>query len=424
MSMKVNIDSITLDILSARLKNLVSPMDILKWLNNFEEEEQHLAVNFLKNYTIYTSYEIEDALNHGLEKILNSTPNSEKIVIHPVGSFGKSGSLVAYLLNKTNTYSKNQNRFNLCSSIEELEKIRSTQFKLILIDDFVGTGGSIIKYWDKKLTPINHRVKELIFLGVAGMENGVESIKPIFNEVFILKSNIFKKAFSSDASYFGYRNHLDYRELCYKYGSLLTRKEILKNKSVRYPDSLGYSNSQAMVGFYYGSPNNSLPVFWHPGTDDTPWFPLFPRFSNEKISVSRNFRKRLSFELSLFREFDSQALTQQFRTLKIKRGSKMFSTISHVDFSLYGILKLKRKGHSVFMICQILGISEIDYLEYIKKGIKNGIFTSESQISVYGLELYKEADSIIKNHKKSIFEDVDLKEKKILYVPKKFNGRS
>ena len=63
MALNINIDNITLDILSTRLKNQVSQLDILKWLGNFEKHETELAIDIIKNLTIYTSFEIEEILN-------------------------------------------------------------------------------------------------------------------------------------------------------------------------------------------------------------------------------------------------------------------------------------------------------------------------------------------------------------------------
>ena len=58
------------------------------------------------------------------------------------------------------------------------------------------------------------------------------------------------------------------RELAYRYGSMLERKQ-----------PLGWKDSQALVVFYNTVPNNSLPILYKTGlvNHEVPWYPLFPR---------------------------------------------------------------------------------------------------------------------------------------------------
>ncbi len=425
MGIEVNIDSITLDILSSRMKNLVSPMDILKWLDNFEKEEVPLAIEFLENFRVFTSDEIEEVFHKRLNNVLKETPQIEKVAVHPIGVFGKSGSMMAYLLRKTDAYRNNPNRIKLCASINELEGLSDEYKTLVVIDDFVGSGKSVLDYFNDSIAPVKNNFSKMIFIGIAGMKEGIFKIRPLFNKIEIPSSNIFKKAFSYDASYFGYRKHQENRELAYKYGSQLTRGERLKSGNLKYRNALGFSNSQAMVGFFYGCPNNSLPIFWQGKESDPKWVPLIPRLNHHKISKAKEFRKKISFELSLVREYGSENLSRAFATHNVQRGKKNFTSVSHIDFSLYAILKLMRKRNSEFSICQKLGISHDDYLTYLNTGKKNGIFTKKHQISLYGLQLYKDAKKCIEHHYKMLYEYDNKNEvKDIVYVPKKFNGRS
>ncbi|WP_179413000.1 hypothetical protein HDF19_11215 [Mucilaginibacter sp. E4BP6] len=425
MSFKVNIDSITLDVIATRLKGVVSHLDILKWIANFKDDELSYAVDFLNNLTVFTSNEIEEIYHNGLNKILKSIPNDEKIVVHPIGLFGKSGSMMAYLLRKTDIFIKNPSRIILCSNSINLPSLDSEYKCLVLLDDFVGTGGSVETYFNSDIVPHLGHFNKRCFLGVAAMENGLEKIKPFFDHIEIPKSNIYRKAFSNDASYFGYRKYKTHRETAYEYGKQLTKPEFLKSGIAKYNHALGYKNSQALVAFFYGSPNNSLPIFWQGGNDKINWFPLIPRFNHHKIQQAKEFRKKLSFELSLFKEFGSAGLQATFSTLSIRKGSKRFSAVNHIDFSLYGILKLTREGFSEFSICQRLGITFGDYLNYLKDGKAKGIFDSKFKITLKGLELYEDAKKCISKNVKVYYEDkVNYEAKNIVYIPKSFNGGS
>lgn len=49
-------------------------------------------------------------------------------------------------------------------------------------------------------------------------------------------------------------------------------------RSLSPSDPLGFDDGQLLLGFVHNTPNNTLPVFWHRGTDRSPWFPLFRRY--------------------------------------------------------------------------------------------------------------------------------------------------
>ena len=339
MALNINIDNITLDILSTRLKNQVSQLDILKWLGNFEKHETELAIDIIKNLTIYTSFEIEEILNQTFNSFIKKIEKNEILIIHPIGKFGKSGTMITYFFQKTNFYKLHKNKIILLPVIENIEIKQGITYNLILIDDFVGTGQSVEDFFVEKINPITENFNSIFFVGIAGMKDGIRKINKYFSRVLIPNSNIFEKVFSSESSYFGYRKHINYRLLAYKYGSVLTSPIKLKNGNDKFIHALGYNNAQALVSFSYGSPNNTLPIIW---SNKDNWIPLLPRFSKDKISQAREFRKNISFELSILKEFGSDLLKDNFFSLEVKRGKRIFSSVNHIDFSIYGIIKLKR----------------------------------------------------------------------------------
>lgn len=168
------------------------------------------------------------------------------------------------------------------------------------------------------------------------MDFGVNVVKE-YATVHIPKSNIFKKAFSSKASYFGYRNYEGHRNFCYEHGSKLVTPK--KSKSEK-DNVLGFGNSQSLISFSYGTPNNTLPIIW---ANKDGWIPLIPRFSIDRISNSKNLRKSISHELSILREFGSDQLKETFFSFSVERGKRHFSSVNKIDFSIYSIIKLSRK---------------------------------------------------------------------------------
>jgi hypothetical protein len=378
MTLDIEIDNITLDILTTRLKKVVSQLDILKWLQNFQKCEHKLALDILSNLTVYTTDDIENILKDSFSDLINKIPTDNQIIVIPLGKFGKSGSMISYFLQKTGI-TKN-NRVHLKSSLDNIEDISSPYF-LVIIDDFIGTGSSFVSFFNEKVSPHKDKFSEIHFIGIAGMDFGVDLIKQ-YATVYIQKSNIFKKAFSSEASYFGYRNYKEHREFCYKYGSKLVA--LKKNKSDK-DNVLGFGNSQSLVSFSYGTPNNTLPIVW---ANKDGWIPLIPRFSIDRISNSKKLRKSISYELSVLREFGSDQLRETFFSFSIERGKRHFSSVNKIDFSIYSIIKLSRKKYTSVSICQILGIIHRDYEAIISESVNKGIMNPDGTLTLFGLSLY------------------------------------
>lgn len=412
--MNLDIDNTILDILTTRLKRVVSQLDILKWLSNFEKSEHELALDILRNLTIYTTNDIEDILNETFSELIdeNCDENSnDQITVIPLGNFGKSGSMISYFFQKTKAYK--DKRIHLKSSLDSSEYIDNHCHRLVIIDDFIGTGLSFIEFFNNKILSYKDKFRKIYLVGIAAMDFGLNNIEKNDLDVVIKipESNIFKKAFSSEASYFGYRNYKKYREFCYKYGANLTR------------DPLGYGNSQSLVSFSYGTPNNTLPIIW--GSKNN-WIPLIPRFSKDKISVSKNLRKSISYELSILREFGSELLKETFFSFSVKKGKRHFSSVSKIDFSIYSIIKLSRRKYTPVSICQILGILYKDYEEIISKCVTKGIMNQDGTLTLFGLDLYNDAKKCIKSRK--IYAEKESQDyyriRKVNYLPKIFNGKS
>lgn len=425
MSFNINIDNTTLEILSAKLKHTVSPLDIMKWLGNFQENEIELAKDLLLNLTVYTTYEIEEILSRAFEILFTSKiPAGRKVIVNSIGEFGKSGSMITYFFQKTAFYKDKHNNdsIKLFNNLNDVKFDAESEYSLVMLDDFVGSGGSIRKYCDDNQACLKD-FQEVCFVGIAGMEKGIRNIAPLFAKLIIPPSNIFKKAFSADASYFGYRKYLPYRNLSYKYGIQLSPKQKKIGSVKKYIEALGYENSQALVSFAYGSPNNTLPIFW---ANKNGWFPLIPRFSTDKINISKKLRKNISYELSILKEFGSVNLQDTFFSFKIKKGKKEFSAVTAIDYSIYGIIRLSREGFLPVNICQKLGIMHKDFEEYIQNGREKGIFDKNGNLTLFGLTLYQDAKKCIERNKKKLHlnETANFKVKEINYIPNQFNGRS
>lgn len=412
MELIKELDKIEFDILSNKFKGIIQPLTILKWLNNFKKKDINKAIKVLKTLNVYNTDDIETILNYSFEELLNSSSSKKiKFYVIPLGDFGKSGSMISYFFQKTSVYKNNRNRFILKSYIE-IDEINDDVKSLVIIDDFIGTGTSFNTFYDEKVESHKGSFREIFFIGIAAMEFGLKNIQDKVDKVLIQKSNIFKKAFSYHASYFSYRKQKPYREFCYKYGKAL----------LTHSNALGYENSQSLISFSYGSPNNTLPIFW---ANKNGWQPLIPRFSKDKISRSKLIRKNILFELSILREFGSENIKKELFSIKIKKNRK-FSSISKLDFSLYSIIHLSRKNYSEARICQILGILSSDFKQIVQEGKRKNIFNKKEELTTVGLNLYYEAKKTIDRYhnRLQMYNEGAYEVKKVDYKPKTFNGNS
>ena len=420
MKINLDIDNTTIDVLVTKLKKVVSALDIVKWLNNFDKSEVDYAIAILFNLTVYTVSEIEEVLNNSFSAAFSNIGPNERIVVCPIGKFGKSGSMVSYFFQKTSFFRKNAKKILLLSSLKEIKIAEDFEYQLVLIDDFIGTGGSVEEFHNEEILSHRNKFSKINFIGIAGMDFGVDRIKRCFDKVLIPRSNIFKKAFSGQARFFGYRNHSEYRKIAYRHGNKIVRPHASKSGK---PNALGYENSQSLVSFAYGTPNNTLPIIW---ANSEGWFPLIPRFSIDRISQAKELRKNISHELSMLKELGSSEIIDIFFTYKIIKGKKVFSLVNKLDFSLYSIVKLMRKGYNSVSICQVLGIFDNDFEQLIKKGVERNLFNIDHSLTEFGLRIYYDAKKCI-DKKKIVakYDDKDyFKINQINYLPKKFNGKS
>lgn len=425
MNLTTDIDNITLQILESKLKNTVTQLDIIKWLSNFEPFERKMAIDIAMNLSVFNTFEIEQILDNSFQKAFPLISKKQRIIVLPVGDFGKSGSMIAYYFQKIPFYKryKDSPKVQLVSHLNNSHLENGYDYSLVLIDDFAGSGQSIHKFYEDEISFINQQFSRTLFVGIASMLKAKSFLSKFIDEIHIPESNVFKKAFGRDSHFFGYQNYTRYREFCFDYGKKLTDIKDLKNGSQKYTDALGFENTQALVSFNYGTPNNTLPIIW---SSRNGWIPLIPRFSKDKMSVSKEFRKSLSHELALLKEFSSYDVKQQFFTLDINNNQNSFKAVSKIDFSIYGIIRLMRNGHKPPVICQKLGIISSDFDESIKIGKDKGIFNDDGELSDFGLLLYQDAKRTIKykNQELEYEKSNYFIKKEVEYIPKQFNGRS
>lgn len=127
--------------------------------------------------------------------------------------------------------------------------------KIVLVDDFVGTGGTAIKRIDRTLEAIKAKDIDITVFSLAGMEAGKELIekKKINSEFCITLKKGTELAFDI-SEIENVQENLQKMEIILFEGSE-------KMKLSDY--TLGYGKSEALYSYNrFNMPNNNYPIFW------------------------------------------------------------------------------------------------------------------------------------------------------------------
>ena len=169
-----------IEYLLPRLKYSVLPSNIIKWLENFDEDEVDLALDLLRVFEYIPFNEFMFRLDDLLFSILKEIPDNEKIIVFPYGKVGKSGTLVTYPLRNTTTFKRRGDDNILLTHDIEFVKNLSDYKHIIFIDDFIGSGDTFIEEY-KKVKRIdnwikNNEFKRFFLLSSIIMEDGKNKI--------------------------------------------------------------------------------------------------------------------------------------------------------------------------------------------------------------------------------------------------------
>jgi hypothetical protein len=139
----------------------------------------------------------------------------------------------------------------------------SSNGAFVLLDDFIGSGSQITRYWERLSAA--GKSAEWVCAALLGYKEGVERIKAgtgirvVVNELLTERD----KVFSTESSVFD-RAELPAARLTFEsYGNRLFQGH-----------PLGYEDGQALVAFHDSVPNNTLPVIW---SERMGWKPIFRR---------------------------------------------------------------------------------------------------------------------------------------------------
>ena len=281
-------------------KNYITASSLERWLNNFtgaalgdEIAEQTIAAWLLMNFTYYTDTEVRELCRIIFRKYIHkklqedyyqksSNDTATKIqrilsrtIFVPLGNPSESGALILYNFRTANALPK----VIFDQPTDWSKKIADGSIDdIVLIDDVTLSGSQAIQYVQSLALGSVQTTLMTFFATPTAIDNLAKQasyIIPLYVNFLDSRTNLF-----SDES-FVFSNHdclqlkdLAFR-LCNHYGSEIVSHELSDAEAYMKSHPLGFANGQHLFGFYYNTPDNTLPIFW---CESSKWNPAFVRY--------------------------------------------------------------------------------------------------------------------------------------------------
>lgn len=262
-------------------KHELTGQDIDNWLSNFtgqvfeETEEKVIALWLLTHFVYYNQDEVrhlcrtlyKDFIHYLIEKneikeenvnsFISSTISNYKF--HHLGKGGESGAYILY-------YFRQQNDLALINFPKFVNTDEELSNNLIFIDDVTLTGDETSQAY-LFFNKIKIQGKNKILLTFIASDDAISQLSGIgvtvISAIVLGKRN---KCFDSSSEVF--YNHTTLLDSC-------------RNMATHYGSKLkplhplGYKNGQYTFGFFYNTPDNTLPIFW---SEVNNWIPIVKRY--------------------------------------------------------------------------------------------------------------------------------------------------
>lgn len=390
-----------LSILSNRFDRQVSEADILSWIYNFDECDWEKAIALLDRVEFYSESRCTRIIKEKLSEVRKQHPQST-ITIYPVAGSGKSGNVMAYLINKD----MGRNALVNMRLAEGGQQWNGNDV-IVLLDDFVGTGGSVETYYNeiKQNLPQDHLT---YCVCVSYMMAGETKLAGLGIHIY---GELHKRAFQQRGSVFGYPQRMrPIRDFAKKYGELIYPTKPGHNG--KYTGPLGYANSQALVCFDHTTPNNSIPILWASckrKDNDKHWMPLFPRFVNDRVRRHNNFATNKYYWLSVARKLNDGFI------------DRIFNQYDKESIQLIGLLFAKAHHRSNAYVSALLEVPLWEVHNLIDRAIRLNLMEENGNLTKKGENGYKAIKRSLREQPVIINEDI---QNNIVYAPSEFLGHS
>ncbi len=168
----------------------------------------------------------------------------------------KSSNSLAYVFKSTTLkYSIDTTKFILASN---LKQIKSFSSKILLVDDYIGSGHTLDKSISKLLT-LNININNVVVMCLVCQKDGKSYIKRKYN-IDIFSNYVVKKGISD--KYTGSQLNKNSKIM----------QDIEQKLKINNKFSFGYNSSESLVTVAR-TPNNTFPLFWYENENSKAPFP-------------------------------------------------------------------------------------------------------------------------------------------------------
>lgn len=259
--------------------------DVDRWLSNFSGEvfeesyERHLALFLLSNFVYYDQEEVRHLCSVLLRRFLHQNlPGHMKggtsdevndaaenflsqLLFYQIGRPGESGGFILYFFRQANDLPHT-------SFVTSPDLIPEGVDTICFIDDVCLSGGQTKKYFEglaERFIDYRRVVLALVATDMAARE--LRELDVDLTAAITLDSR--SQCFSENSDAFSeHRDHMfAAKKLAKHYGSKISSK---------YP--LGYKDGEFAFGFFFNTPNNTLPIFW---SEKNGWHPIMRRYGKK-----------------------------------------------------------------------------------------------------------------------------------------------
>jgi hypothetical protein len=401
-----------------RLKYSVYIQQVIAWLENFEEDEVTLALDYLFYLEYIPFSELQARLNSQLVTLDKWFGKKFSYLLLPFAEYPKSNDIVLYLLAKCPAYTdlKREGRISIERDIKNVKV--ETDTMLVFVDDFIGSGKSFEKWYRKSnITSLVGSTTKILedqaILSAIIMEGGNQFITHKFPEIKVFADFRHKIFCKTNSPFNLLGNRAEMQRLCLKYGLQIITGFRWPHTKLYTP--LGFDKSEALVAFDYNTPNNTLSIIW----GDNKWTPIFPRQAKSRMKKSSQIKNEAAFYLGLMHRMGINFESD----VEMIVGEQHIRLSARDDHSILVYLVLLNKHYSSIQICQVLGITTSELSKIISKAGKKKLVNKQGVFTRRGIDFLARLKSVANVFTFRENDDLKVRDEKI-FVPKSFRNMS
>jgi len=288
-----------------------------KWLSHIDSEDKKVFMKLFEKFLYYDRVKIIEDMESLYKKYKTIEEEFSDTIFLPVVSFGGvlNGAISMIECFKEATCDeKYVSKKHIATQPQDFNnEFDITKVKnIVLIDDVIGTGDTLIDslYRLISTSPELLNNKKIYILSLINLKKGIENVKRFSKEkewdLRFINDSYIESIFLNENLYPNETGAREDKKIIRKYERKIASRNI---------DIMGYRRSEALLAFYFNTPNNTLSTFWN--KVDNEWSPFFPRDKDDVI-----FLKKKENSLDKIREMKELKKSKQYFLAKFMNEEK------------------------------------------------------------------------------------------------------